>query len=120
MASYARKLIMQMHLVHIKHGLDKSKIGFTSDSVTVIAVLIEVSGEYVKEIILFLYYHCDSKHLNWKNDNTNTNVQSPCICIWLSGYTQTNADSKSNIMHPSLCGDWWNSRTGRATPISIR
>lgn len=32
-----------MHLVHIKHGLDKSKIGFTSDSVTVIAVLIEVS-----------------------------------------------------------------------------
>lgn len=33
----------QMHLVHIKHGLDKSKIGFTSDSVTVIAILIEVS-----------------------------------------------------------------------------
>lgn len=36
-----------MHLVHIKHGLDKSKIGFTSDSVTVIAVLIEVSSEIV-------------------------------------------------------------------------
>lgn len=32
-----------MHLVHIKHDLDKAKIGFTSDSVAVIAVLIEVS-----------------------------------------------------------------------------
>lgn len=32
----------QMHLVHIKHGLDKSKIGITSDSVAVIAILIEV------------------------------------------------------------------------------
>lgn len=37
----------QMHLVHIKHGLDKSKIGFTSDSVAVIAVLIEVSREFL-------------------------------------------------------------------------
>lgn len=35
----------QMHLVHIKHGLDKSNIGFTSDSVAVIAILIEVSKE---------------------------------------------------------------------------
>lgn len=36
----------QMHLVHIKHGLDKSAIGYTSDSVTVIAVLIEVSSKW--------------------------------------------------------------------------
>ena len=35
--------ISQMHLVHIRHGLDKSKIGFNSDSVAVVAVLIEVS-----------------------------------------------------------------------------
>lgn len=36
-----RRAAMEMHLVHIKHGLDKSQIGITSDSVTVIAVLIE-------------------------------------------------------------------------------
>uniref|UniRef100_A0A6G1SBA9 carbonic anhydrase n=1 Tax=Aceria tosichella TaxID=561515 RepID=A0A6G1SBA9_9ACAR len=36
-----RRAAMEMHLVHIKHGLDKSSIGFTSDSVAVIAVLIE-------------------------------------------------------------------------------
>jgi len=32
-----------MHLVHVKHGLDESAIGFTSDSIAVIGVLIEVS-----------------------------------------------------------------------------
>lgn len=32
----------QMHLVHIRHGLDKSQVGYTSDALAVIAVLIEV------------------------------------------------------------------------------
>lgn len=36
-----------MHLVHIKHGLEKSKIGYTSDSVAVIAVLVEVCTNFL-------------------------------------------------------------------------
>lgn len=48
----------QMHLVHIKHGLDKSKIGFTSDSVAVIAILIEVSDITCRIVVAhYLYSH---------------------------------------------------------------
>lgn len=36
-----RRGAMEMHLVHIKRGLDKSQISYTSDSVAVIGVVIE-------------------------------------------------------------------------------
>lgn len=50
-----------MHLVHIKHGLDKSKIGFTSDSVAVIAILIEVSlFSILLEFFFFFFFSLSS------------------------------------------------------------
>lgn len=47
-------IICQMHLVHIKHGLEKSKIGYTSDSVAVIAVLVEVGSCFFRLPLLEL------------------------------------------------------------------
>lgn len=44
-----------MHLVHTKVGLDESSLGYTSDSIVVISVLIEVRKSD-QLIVHFLYY----------------------------------------------------------------